>query len=1367
MITDYLDEIEELSFEQTGLSKVIKADTDDWGFLACSDDLQHVAFTSVNQTMAKAFFYEKEGNNYRYVGRLDDNMFGGGGAQSGQTISYIKKHNMWFVGSVYSSKYASRAGAGAVIKINKNGKLWVDIVQWTGPNDGGNIADQDWGYGVKSCVSHDGNWLYVAQLHYWNHTDYREQGSVYIYEITNNAAQPLVCRGRWSGPNLAYAYYGDMMGHAKTQNLIAMAVGNSNKLNIYRGDQTTLTLLYSILLPEVNFIEGHMDIQFAPDDSYFVTCFRGDSYGPKAIFKLNPETNQYEYSSDVLTLPTPIAPIITEDAILTRTYGNPNVQAGLHIYDIRRLPDWAKTYSISNHVAQDPAAGFARDFDISPDESLVACASYGHSSSKGAIEIFLKLDDTYKRVFATATPEAGANDVGGSAVAYSPRDGLIAYGVVWSNKVEQDGGAVYIWQRDGRDFVRKPDILPPAGGGGFGFGSSLDFTYDGEWLIISRYYKYTDKAQVGELNFYKRNQNSENFFPSSATQTINGTLLKGYLGIQVGCAHTKNLVAALDSKENAVRFYGLNEAGTSWEYLYSTVLGKDFPTVDVAPGINKIKFSQDDRFFVVASSAADGWLIKMELNPSTGRYDLITTLDSVDYEGTHYAMMFFDKCVWAVDRNNFRLTRRAVNKPSWKEQLLQLEDKSATGQTIPTISESGQLQFISRNINARKVVKERLSYGTDHPYNGSMMGFGLWMSKDGKWLFAGCYGETVDGIAANGAIEVFEWENDEWLYRYRMTSPEPEASGQFGSVIVTNYDASLLIASQYNLISKKPVAYVYRKVADGYKKVSVIEFGSYINHPKGAGLALTADGKRLFVSTPEESTIYCYDLHGDEYVPSGTISGAPDKIEVLTCSSGGEVILVGMPLNLCKVGIFKYNKDTDSYVYDGLLSGGGTAYARYGAAVTISDDLTRIVVGCQNYQNKGFIEWFKLNEATGLYDSSHVNHSPAPTEMNYGRSAALSGDGLKLVVAAHNGWCWDYRSCGVTLDGFYLKGRFTNGTYPEAGTVYSTKMVVSPNGKRMALAYLPDDLIYLFKKENDNWVFDFTYTAPNLPKPSDFGCSMAFSACSNFLWVGARWDEKGKVYHIDLLSGQGTLLGKYYDSTITATGSVGFGSGLALDYKYNILAVGCVYLMEERGLVNFYNPESMGKICQSISVPDYNGRKVEWFGRSITALHDGLILVGARNTAFSEFSETGGLFILKIDELTSEYKIIGSLLSPEPIIGGHFGNGVVELPDRSGIMVMELRHDTVNGVFANRMYIYKRNGDEFILESHSEVHGNYNSVGLTEDDLFVKLKDSSAVVDHYRLTGTNGVVERKGNINPHSVIEDAQLASEPIIPVSL
>jgi len=235
----------------------------------------------------------------------------------------------------------------------------------------------------------------------------------------------------------------------------------------------------------------------------------------------------------------------------------------------------------------------------------------------------------------------------------------------------------------------------------------------------------------------------------------------------------------------------------------------------------------------------------------------------------------------------------------------------------------------------------------------------------------------------------------------------------------------------------------------------------------GYGISLSSDGKRLVVGAPgtTNGNAKVYDWSGSAWVQvggdlTGTASG--DRFGVAVSISGDKTrIVVGAIIHDSSRGeakIYEYHQGSATWVQLGSTLDGEATGDRFGYSSAMSSNGSRVAIGADNNDgggtDAGHVRVFDWDGSVWTQAGADIDGESAGDLMGHKGEVSLSSDGLRLAVGAR-------RDDATGTDAGHARVFDWNGTAwvqvgtdidgEAAGDEFGMSVALSPDGSRLAV----------------------------------------------------------------------------------------------------------------------------------------------------------------------------------------------------------------------------------------------------------------------------------------------------------------------------
>ena len=364
---------------------------------------------------------------------------------------------------------------------------------------------------------------------------------------------------------------------------------------------------------------------------------------------------------------------------------------------------------------------------------------------------------------------------------------------------------------------------------------------------------------------------------------------------------------------------------------------------------------------------------------------------------------------------------------------------------------------------------------------------------------------------------------------------------------------------------------------------------------------------------------------------------------------------------------------------------------------------------------------------------------------NYGYSVSLSSDGNTAVIGAYlenssssidNGAVYIYARSGLvwTEQAKLLASDFSSSD------IFGYSVSISEDGNTVAVGAPVSDLggasstigaAYVFTRSGVTWTQQQTLVASDAAANDQFGISVALSADSSTLVVGARYEDTGAnsqngaayvfIYESGVWLDQAKLL-----ASDAASNEI-FGESVSVSGDGNTALIGA---MHENTSPNFENgavyvfTRSAGVWTQQQKLLASDRANQDYFGTSIYISSDGTTaLIGARGESTSPASVNGAAYVFTREIESTTWTQQQKLLASDSETIAEFGTSVSLSADGNTAIIGAPNETTSPNSGQGAAYVFTRSGTTWtqqqkILASDAASFDQFGySVAVSEDGL--------------------------------------------------
>ncbi|WP_444916651.1 histidine kinase [Microbulbifer sp. JMSA003] len=405
---------------------------------------------------------------------------------------------------------------------------------------------------------------------------------------------------------------------------------------------------------------------------------------------------------------------------------------------------------------------------------------------------------------------------------------------------------------------------------------------------------------------------------------------------------------------------------------------------------------------------------------------------------------------------------------------------------------------------------------------GDQFGWSVAISDDGSTIAVGATGEDSNELnefnnaaSGSGAVYIFDYGEDGWVYRAVLKALEVESGAAFGSAVSLSGDGNTLAVGAYkengeddnfsagavHIFTREDLEWTHSA------KLRADNHGYYDFF--GRALSLSGNGTTLAVAAPYEDSsatgvnsgpdndealdsgaVYIFQYSGVEwsqeaYLKASDSNSNMDFGSSVSLSDDGSILAVGAIGGSGGRGATYIFSNNGGWAQQQLLTADSASVGdRFGWDVSFSGDGSLLAVGAplqagasedpddRDGFNNGAVYLFSYEEDS-WYQSAYLKASNTDEDDAFGTSISLNNDGSLLAVGAQES------SAGV---GFYADS--TDNSASRAGAAYMYSMV------------------------DGQWIESTYLKANNTDERDYFGTSIALSGDGDTLVVGAP-EEQG------------------------------------------------------------------------------------------------------------------------------------------------------------------------------------------------------------------------------------------------------------------
>ena len=608
--------------------------------------------------------------------------------------------------------------------------------------------------------------------------------------------------------------------------------------------------------------------------------------------------------------------------------------------------------------------------------------------------------------------------------------------------------------------------------------------------------------------------------------------------------------------DNKVYVYDKDTSTGSWSYYSNVLTGSTTSGVEFGSSVSIAQESGDTICIGAPGSATGGTSVFVyeydSINCVWSQTFSNTSVDVdvlVPYDATQNITMnnnlsrYGDSVSMSLNGEHF-----AVGAPG-SQEITHIDQTTAQMQaaTTTTTTTTTPANFSSPQ-SGRDIVELQSWY--------SWFGFSISISGDGNRIVSGApYSTSSSGGGQRGLVDVYDWNGSAWSIK--GSTIFGTTNDQYGFSVALSRDGTRWIAggryitdpSQSGNRTGGARVYEWSGFTNAWAQVGQTFYGENINDRFGENVAISADGTRIAIGAPYNSSSGTRAGHVQIYksVDADPISyqqfdklTASDGLDAATPIFGASVSIDG---DTMVVGAYQDDDNGEdsgsAYVYirgmsswtqvAKLTAGDGAAYDSFGWSVSISGDT--IVIGARLDDDNGWANigsaYIFTRDTAGSLTSGWTQRAKLLASDGIGNDYfghIVSIDGDTVVIGAYkdddNGsasgsaYVFTRDTAGSLTSGWTQRAKLTASD--GAGSDYFGWTVAIDGDTVVIGAYLDDDdgsgsgSAYVFTRDTagsltSGWTQRAKLTASDASSPDYFGQSVSISG--DTIAVGApRWD---------------------------------------------------------------------------------------------------------------------------------------------------------------------------------------------------------------------------------------------------------------------
>jgi len=952
------------------------------------------------------------------------------------------------------------------------------------------------------------------------------------------------------------------------------------------------------------------------------------------------------------------------------------VDSGSFYFYTRTGAQWMlrqKMYA-SDSLADDQ---FGIRSSITKDGTLLFVSAYsndGSAPNTGAFYVFDLINDGLVHQQKIAPKDGSVDDRFGIQTALNSDGTILAVGCINNDETAANSGSVYVYIRQGQQWILQQKLYASDPTGNVSFGLGLAINSDGSYILIGA---TGDNSSKGSVYVFLRNGNV--WTQQTKLVASDGLLSDGFgHDVCMNADATIAMVAASDRDDNSLTnsgaVYIFTRSGSTW--------------------------TQQQKIYAPLKAANDRFGIGMSMN-AAGDYALIASYGRDD-KGTNTGVVFgFSRSVntWTHKHTIY------PDDPSTDSNFGVSVALNATGDFALVGCEkdgsravaAGSVYVFTR-INDTWIQRNKL-YSTTSEV-GETFGRGVALTNDAKIAAIGAPGDTVNGvktgsvyILTNPGETLVSEVNEGLMYQTKLQPSDLNELSYLGlSSVITDDGNYLFIGAigDSERAVKAGAVYVYSRFGDSWSLYQkLMPSDTLSDNAFGRSIAVSSDSSILMI-------------------------GARDNAESFT--RGGAVY------------VFKLQNGQwvqDSKIYPNDPAEG----LQFGSACALSSDGSILVVGAFGNKvsnvNVGAIYYFRFDGTTWIqkqkFTAPDIGNPPTYAG-DLGSGLSLNADGTYLVAGDHNNRVNTLSGAGASYiytrsgDVWTYQQKLTSPV-PTTGEGYGSSVFLLKD-KSVLLVGARSDIVpgnfgigrvYQYRNVSNVWRLEKTYTAFDGVVDDGFGGSVSATQDLNLLLIGTYRDDDygqdaGAIYVYANPKLQPVVRfeeGMQLQTKILPVNGVTgdrFGRALALTADGKTAFIGSDFnddIALSAGCVSIYNRIGDEWIFEQKLYAD-DGVAGDTFGYSLAVSSNGVhLLVGAVN-APSTTTKTGTVYYFK--KVNGSWIKTQTFTSTDGAISDAFGTSV-SMNAVGDYAIVGAVNDDDKGVDSGSVYVFTRSGDVWTQSS--------------------------------------------------------------------
>lgn len=899
---------------------------------------------------------------------------------------------------------------------------------------------------------------------------------------------------------------------------------------------------------------------------------------------------------------------------------------------------------------------------LTKDGTLLFVSAYsndGSAPNTGAIYVFDLINDGLVHQQKITPKDGSADDQFGISTALNSDGTILAVGCVFDDETFSNSGSVYVYIRQGQQWILQQKLYASDPTSHKGFSYALAVSSDGSYILIGA---TGDNSNTGAVYVFLRNGN---IWTQQTKLVASDGLLDDNFGHDV-CLNadaTIAMVAAPDRDDNSLTnsgaVYIFTRSGSTW--------------------------TQQQKIYAPLKAIGDRFGIGMSMN-AAGDYALIASY-ARDDKGTDTGVVFgFSRSIntWTHKHTLYPNVSEVDEGFGVSIALNAVGDFALIGGHKETV-------YVFTRIGDTWTQRNKLYSTTSEA--GETFGRGVSLTADAKLAAIGAPHNTVNGLKT-GSVYILTNQGETLvseayeglMYQTKFQPNDLTTYSLFGASIALNRSGNRLVigSSTESTEITAGAAYIYDRFGDTWIQSAEIEPSDGVSGDVfGRSVAFNGDGTVLLVGSRDNSekandagAVYMFALENGSWVQKHKFFAN----DFSATAAFGSSCALNSQGNIAIIGSFTDDSRGDNagacyyFTYDGttwtqrqkFYSTDIAIGDQFGSSVALNETADYLVVGAMGDDDSG-------NETGSIYFFTRSGH----TWTQVGKLASPS-------VAV-------YASFGTSLFLSPDMSMLLVGARGDTGQVVNS-------GK-----------VYQYTNANGTWRLEKTYQAFDGSDADGFGSAVAIDAQRSLLLIGCYADndmgkfagsvyvyanpklqpvvrfEEGMQLQTKILPVNGVTDDRFGRSmAMTADGKTAF---IGSDRNDDIaLSAGCVSIYNRVGDEWIFNQKLVANDLQA----------GDRFGYSLAVSSNGVhLLAGSINSKVSSVLSGAVYYFKKINGVWAQMQ---KFTSVDFSSGDSFGVSVA-LNAVGDYALISASTDDDKGVNSGSVYVFTRSGNTWTQSS--------------------------------------------------------------------